>query len=83
MVVEILSETPVSPEPGKGALDQPYEGSMKNSLMLRQIDQARGDLYGMSEDLAVIQVQLAAAYTWLLPIPGSPEEMARLTLATS
>ena len=40
--------------------------------------QARGDLYGISEDLAVIQAQLA-----LLPTPGSPEEMARLTLPTS
>jgi hypothetical protein len=46
--------------------------------MLGQIDQARGDLYGISEDLAVIQAQLA-----LLPTPGSPEEMARLTLPTS
>ena len=72
MVVEILSRA------RKGALDQPYEGSMKNSLMLRQIDQARGDLYGINEDLAVIQAQLA-----LLPTPGPPEEVARLTLPTS
>ena len=72
MVVEILRETPVSSEPGKGAIDQPYEGSTKSSLMLRQIDQPRGDLYRISEDLAVIQVQLAAAYTWQLPIPGHP-----------
>jgi hypothetical protein len=35
------------------------------------------NLYGISEDLAVIQVQLAAAYTWV------PEERARLTLPTS
>jgi hypothetical protein len=46
--------------------------------MLGQIDQARGDLYGISEDLAVIQAQLA-----LLATPGSPEAMARLTLPTS
>jgi hypothetical protein len=52
----------------------PYEGS----LILGQIHQARGDLYGISEDLAVIQAQLA-----LLPTPRSPEEMARLTLPTS
>ena len=45
--------------------------------MLGQIDQARGDLYGISEDLAVIQAQLA-----LLATPGSPEAMARLTLPT-
>jgi hypothetical protein len=78
VVVEILSETPVSSEPGKGALEQPCEGSMKSSLMLRQIDQAGGDLYGISEDLAVVQAELA-----LLPTRGSPEEMARLTLPTS
>jgi len=52
----------------------PYEGS----LMLGQIDQARGDLYGISEYLAVIQAQLG-----LLPTSGSPEEMAWLTLPTS
>ena len=46
--------------------------------MLGQIDQARGDLYGINEDLAVIQAQLA-----LLPTRGSPEAMARLTLPTS
>ena len=46
--------------------------------MLGQIDQARGDLYGISEDLAVIQAQLA-----LLPTPRSPKEMSRLTLPTS
>ena len=51
----------------------PYEGSH-----VGQIDQARGDLYGISEDLAVIQAQLA-----LLPTPRSPEEMSRLTLPTS
>jgi len=78
-VVKVLGEPPVSSEPEKDALDHlaacmPYEGS----LMLGQIDQARGDLYGISEDLAVIQAQLA-----LLPTPGSPEEMARLTLPTS
>ena len=77
-VVEVLGEPPVSSEPEKDALDHPaarmpYEGS----LMLGQIDQARGDLYGISEDLAVIQAQLA-----LLPTPGSPEAIARLTLPT-
>ena len=46
--------------------------------MLEQIDQARGDLYGITEDLAVIQAQGAP-----LPTPGSPEEMARLTPPTS
>jgi len=35
--------------------------------MLEQIDQARSDLYGITEDLAVIQAQGA-----LLPTPGSP-----------
>jgi hypothetical protein len=78
VVVEVLGEPPVSSKPGKDALDHqrhsmPYEGS----LMLGQIDQARGDLYGISEDLAVIQAQLA-----LLPTPGSPEAIARLTLPT-
>jgi hypothetical protein len=46
--------------------------------MLEQIDQARGDLYGITEDLAVTQTQGA-----LLPTTVSPEEMARLTLPTS
>ena len=67
VVVEVLGEPPLSSEPGKDALDQPAA----------QIDQARGDLYGINEDLAVIQAQLA-----LLPTRGSPEAMARLTLPT-
>jgi hypothetical protein len=78
-VLEVLGQTPVSSEPEKmrstiQRRSMPYEGS----LMLGQIDQARDDLYGINEDLAVIQAQLA-----LLPTPGSPEAMARLTLPTS
>jgi hypothetical protein len=39
--------------------------------MLRQIDKARADLYGISEDR--IQVQLAAAYTWVTREDGAAD----------
>ena len=44
----------------------------EHSFTLRQIDQARGDLYAISDELAVVQAQLA-----LLP---TRKELARLTL---
>ena len=51
----------------------PYEGS----LMLGQIDQA-ARRFVRDQRGSIIQAQLA-----LLPISGSPEEMARLTLPAS
>jgi hypothetical protein len=46
-------------------------------IVIGYVVAATGSFDAASEDLAVIQVQLAAAYTWV------PEERGRLTLPTS